>query len=216
MAVESVDAVPRPTGSASGTLPPGTVQRHAAIDRAFHWATAATMLALIVTGLAPVLGLRIEWFDVHWIGGVLLTLVILLHIVRAVTVQRLRSMVPRPSDLRELSGVRPGKYSLAQKLMHLAWTVAVLVAIVTGGLLMIKAGTPLFERNPYVLTLETWGVLTLLHDLAALLSVFLVLVHVYFGLLPEKRAYLRSMVRGWMTRGELAENHDPERVARGD
>jgi hypothetical protein len=39
---------------------------------------------------------------------------------------------------------------------------------------------------------------------------------VYFGLLPEKRMYLRSMLRGWVTRAELAENHDPERVARGE
>jgi thiosulfate reductase cytochrome b subunit len=67
-----------------------------------------------------------------------------------------------------------------------------------------------------VLTLKTWGILTLLHDLAALLSVFLILVHVYFGLLPEKRMYLRSMVSGWVTREELRANHDVERVARGD
>jgi len=39
---------------------------------------------------------------------------------------------------------------------------------------------------------------------------------VYFGLLPEKRMYLRSMVQGWVTREELAAHHDVERVARGD
>ncbi len=100
--------------------------------------------------------------------------------------------------------------------MHLAWTVAVLVAIVTGLLLLRKAGVPFLERDPYVLPLETWGILTLLHDLAALLSVFLILVHVYFAILPEKRAYLRSMVRGWMTREELAADHDLERVERGE
>ena len=80
--------------------------------------------------------------------------------------------------------------------MHLGWAVAVLVAIVTGLLLLKKAGVPFMVRDPYVFSLRTWGVLTLLHDLAALLSVFLVLVHVYFAILPEKRAYLRAMVGG--------------------
>jgi cytochrome b subunit of formate dehydrogenase len=93
---------------------------------------------------------------------------------------------------------------------------AVLVAIVTGVLLMVKAGTPILPRNAYLFTRPTWGIINLLHGLAAVLSLFLIMVHVYFGLLPEKRMYLRSMVRGWVTRAELAENHDTERVARGE
>ena len=36
------------------------------------------------------------------------------------------------------------------------------------------------------------------------LSVFLILVHVYFGILPEKRGYLRAMVLGWVTRSEIS------------
>jgi cytochrome b subunit of formate dehydrogenase len=59
-------------------------------------------------------------------------------------------------------------------------------------------------------------VVTLLHDLAALLSVFLVLVHVYFAILPEKRAYLRAMVSGFITRRDLAAEHDVERAERGE
>ncbi len=188
------------------------VERHAFIDRAFHWVTAATMVALLATGLLPVVGIHFAWLDVHALSGVLLTAVILLHVVRAVTVQSLRSIHLRPSDL---TASRPGKYSVAQKLMHLGWTVAVLLAIGTGLVLLKKAGV-LLARDPYMLQLKTWGQLTLLHDLAALLSVFLIMVHVYFGILPEKRMYLRSMVRGWVTRQELAAHHDPERVARGE
>jgi formate dehydrogenase subunit gamma len=191
---------------------PDRVQRHALVDRAFHWVTAATMVALLVTGLLPVVGIHFAWLDLHSIAGVLLTAAVLLHVVRAVTVQGLRAMHLR---LRDLTRARPGKYSLAQKLMHLAWTVAVLVAIGTGLVLLKKAGVFL-ARDPYWLPLKTWGLLTLLHDFAALLSVFLIMVHVYFGLLPEKRLYLRSMVRGWVTREELAAHHDPERVARGE
>jgi cytochrome b subunit of formate dehydrogenase len=94
--------------------------------------------------------------------------------------------------------------------------VAILVAIVTGLLLLPKAGVSFMERDPYANTLATWGVITLLHDLAALLSVFLILVHVYFGILPEKRAYLRAMIGGLITRSALAEEHDLKRVERGE
>jgi len=111
---------------------------------------------------------------------------------------------------------RAGKYTLAQKLMHLAWGVAVLVAIVTGLLMLRKAGVSFMTRDPYAWSRSTWGVMTLLHDLAALLSVFLVLVHVYFGILPEKRAYLRAMIGGFITRRDLAAEHDVERVERGE
>jgi cytochrome b subunit of formate dehydrogenase len=192
------------------------VQRHAGVDRLFHWVTAATMSVLLATSLLPVVGIRFAWVKIHWIAGLLLTLAVVFHILRALLVQKPKVVALTGADFAELSGARPGKYSLAQKLMHLAWTVAVLVAVATGVVLMVKAGTPFFTRDPYLLTLRTWGVLTLLHDLAALLSVFLILVHVYFGLLPEKRMYLRSMVQGWVTREELNAHHDAERVARGE
>ena len=187
--------------------------RHAGIDRLFHWVMAATMFVLLATSLLPLVGVRFGWYEVHWISGIILTLVILLHIVRSLVWQRLITITPRPSDL---SSNLPGKYTPAQKLMHLAWTVAILVAIVTGLILTVKAGVPFLTRDPYVYSLRTWGVMTLLHDLAALLSVFLILVHVYFGILPEKRAYLRAMVLGWVRRDELKSAHDLDRVARGD
>lgn len=191
--------------------------RHAPIDRWFHWITAATMAVLLATSLLPLLGLRFAWVEIHWIAGLVLTVAIVLHILRAIFWQGLRSMWIRAADFGELSGRRQaGKYSLPQKLMHLAWLLAILTAIVTGLFLMVKSGVPFFERDPYAYSLRTWGVLTLLHDLAALASVFLILVHVYFGLLPEKRMYLRAMVRGWVTRRELAAEHDVERVRRGE
>jgi formate dehydrogenase subunit gamma len=189
------------------------VMRHAGIDRLFHWATAATMTVLLATSLLPIVGVRFGWYQIHWIAGIILTAAILLHIIRALFWQRLRTIMLRAADL---SGKPAGKYTVAQKLMHLGWTVAVLVGIVTGLIMMKKAGVPFLEPDPYVFSLKAWGYLTLLHDLAALLSVFLILVHVYFAILPEKRAYLRAMVSGWITRSELRPEHDLDRVARGD
>ena len=189
------------------------LQRHAGADRLFHWLMAATMLVLMATSLLPVLGLRFAWYGIHWVAGLVLTLLILLHIVRALFWQRPGTMLFRAADFSRRGA---GKYTLAQKLMHLAWTVALLVAIVTGLLMLSKAGVPFLQRDPYVHSLSGWGLLTLLHDLAALLSVFLILVHVYFGILPEKRAYLRAMLTGWITRTELKPEHDLQRVERGD
>lgn len=190
--------------------------RHAGPDRFFHWATAATMLVLLATSLLPIIGIRFAWLVPHWVAGLLLTVLVAFHVYRAVTALNLKSIRLTKGDFAEFQGVKPGKYSLAQKGMHKAWMYAVLIAIVTGLLLMVKAGTPVFGRNGYLFGLQGWGVLTLLHDLAALLSVFLIIVHVYFGLLPEKRHYLKSMLRGGVSRSALAQDHDLDKVARGE
>jgi formate dehydrogenase subunit gamma len=148
------------------------------------------------------------------VAGLVLTLVILLHILRALFWQKPGTMLLLSAA--DFTARGAGKYTLAQKLMHLGWALAGLVAIVTGLLLLQKSGVPFLERDPYVYSLRTWGLLTLLHDLAALLAVFLVLLHVYFAILPEKRAYLRAMIGGFLTRAELKPEHDVERVERGE
>ena len=66
------------------------------------------------------------------------------------------------------------------------------------------------EIQSMLFSLQGWGVLTLLHDGAALLSLFLVIVHVYCGLRPEKRHYIESMLRGQVSRAALGRDHDLE------
>jgi formate dehydrogenase subunit gamma len=188
--------------------------RHARVDRWFHWLMALAMGVLLVTSLFPVLGLRFAWYGVHWVAGLVLTVIILLHIVRALFWQKPGTMLLLNAG--DFTAHGAGKYTLPQKLMHMAWTVAILVAIVTGVLMLQKAGVPFLQRDPYAYSPRGWGLMTLLHDLAALLSVFLVLVHVYFGILPEKRAYLKAMVVGWITRADLKVEHNVERVERGE
>jgi cytochrome b subunit of formate dehydrogenase len=190
----------------------GKVERHAGIDRLFHWVNAVTMFVLLGTSLLPIVGIRFAWVEIHWIAGIVLTIAVLFHVLRALIWQGLRTMLLGSRDVAEATGkVLPGKYTLAQKLMHHAFSLSLLVAVVTGVLMMVKVGTPIFERDPYLYTLKTWGIITLLHDLSALLAVFLVIVHVYFSLLPEKRMYLRSMLLGWMTREEVRQHHDVDR-----
>jgi cytochrome b subunit of formate dehydrogenase len=188
------------------------VVRHVAVDRLFHWLTAFAVLTLLVTGLSPVLGLRFSWVPIHWITGVALTLLVLFHLVRALFWQKLRCMWLGSRDVRDALAHRPpGKYSLAQKLMHHTMSLVIVTGVVTGLCMLAKVDTPWWQRDPYFFTAHTWGVIYVLHGLAALLAITLIMIHVYFSLLPEKRLYLRAMWRGWITPAELAANHDPKR-----
>jgi cytochrome b subunit of formate dehydrogenase len=196
----------------SGALPessaPATgerIVRHAGIDRLFHWLTAASVLTLMATGLLPPLGVKFNWVVVHWSVGCLLIVLVVFHIVRSLIWQRLRTMwFSGP----ELARKQVGKYSVAQKLMHIAMTLMILGATITGGTMLAKMDTPLWKRDPYVLAQETWGAIYVIHGLAALSAVTLVMIHVYFSILPENRMYLRAMIKGWITRQELAQHHE--------
>jgi cytochrome b subunit of formate dehydrogenase len=188
------------------------VQRHAAVDRAFHWIVALAVLTLLGTGLLPVVGIKFSWVTIHWITGIVLALAVVFHMVRATFWQRLRCVWIGLKDLSNaLRHARAAKYSLAQKLMHNAVTLVVLTAVVTGLCMLAKVDTPWWKRNPYFFAADTWGVIYVLHGAAALLTVTLVMIHIYFALLPEKRVYLGAMRRGWATRAEFAVYHDPDR-----
>jgi formate dehydrogenase subunit gamma len=181
------------------------VVRHAGVDRLFHWLTAAAVLTLMATGLLPVLGVKFDWVVIHWSVGIILVLLVLFHIVRALFWQKPKCMLPITGD--EIAGRKVVKYSVAQKLMHYAMTFMILGAAITGCLMLMKMDTPLWKRDPYVLSQATWGVIYVIHGLAAASAITLVLIHVYFGIIPESRKYLRAMIRGWMTREELEEHH---------
>lgn len=200
------------------------IRRHALSDRVFHWVTAVTVLLLLGTAFLPIIGIKFPWVTIHWVAGVVLTFAVLFHIVRSLPWRRLRTMGFGPQDLREsFAGVawsiklkrqpppKSGKYSPAQKLMHHVVAVLVLVTVATGLPMMVKVDTPFWERNPYWLETGTWGIIYVLHGLAALCLLSVVMVHIYFALRPEKRQYLRAMIRGWMRREEALADHDPQR-----
>jgi formate dehydrogenase subunit gamma len=155
-----------------------------------------------------VLGVKFEWVVIHWITGVVLVLLVLFHTIRGLFWQRIRCLW---ISAGELSARKVGKYSVAQKLMHHAMTLMVLAAAGTGVLMLAKVDTPFWKRNPYLLSAGTWGDIYVIHGAAALAAVTLVMIHVYFGLIPENRMYLRAMIRGWITREELVSRHDPNR-----
>ena len=202
--------------------------RHSLADRLLHWATAASVIVLLATAFLPILGLEFAWVTVHWVTGIVLAVTVSTHIIRALFWKDLRSMWIGLQDLRDglrlakwtlrlekLSPALPGKYSLAQKAIHYFFAVVVLTTLVTGGLMLVKIDTPWWERDPYLLAETTWGVIYVLHDLAALLLVIMVMMHVYFALRPEKLFFTRSMILGWITGEEHAAHHDPKRWRAG-
>jgi len=75
---------------------------------------------------------------------------------------------------------------------------------------MVGVDSPFWERNPLFITEKTRGIVFLLHGLAGLLSITMIMVHIYFAVRPEKRYMTRSMLRGWISRAEFEEHHDSE------
>jgi len=213
-----------PTLEASGNPAAVRIVRHALADRVFHWVTAASVVVLLGTAFLPIVGVQFSWVTIHWITGLVLIAAVLFHTVRALFWQRLRSIWIGRADLRDaiaiarfalrLSGegpAKPGKYSFAQKLIHHLFALVVLVTSITGALMLVRIDTPWWRRNPYWLAEDTWGVIYVLHGLGALMLITMVMTHIYFALRPEKLLFTRSMIRGWITRKEYGEHHDPKR-----
>jgi formate dehydrogenase subunit gamma len=188
--------------------------RHRWPDRAFHWIMAASVLVLAATAFLPIVGVRFDWVTIHWIAGVVLTAAVLFHILRAVFVQGLGEMLPRRDDLREVGGdltggapdLKPAKFDAYGKGIHWLFAAIILALVGTGLLMLLKIDTPLWRRDPSILSDADWGIVYVIHGLTALASLFLVILHVYFAILPEHRALLRSMIGG---RGPLHARGSP-------
>jgi formate dehydrogenase subunit gamma len=218
-----VTTSPRANSGGPATTGPLRVVRHALVDRLFHWVGALCVLVLLGTAFLPIIGIDFGWVTVHWVTGLVLMAAVAFHIIRVLVRGTFGSMWLGRADVadaldvvsatlkRELPTRRPGKYSVAQKFIHHAFAVVVLTTLITGGLMLARIDTPWWQRNPYLLADATWGIVYVLHGLAALLLITMVMMHVYFALRPEKLKFTRAMILGWITRREFADNHDPQR-----
>jgi len=199
------------------------VIRHKGPDRIYHWIMAATVLTLLVTAFLPIAGVMFPWVTIHWIAGVVLTLIVLYHIVRALIWLDWRAMLTIDGGdvrravqsagwmfrARQAPPDRPGKYPLLQKLYHYGIAVLIIALIVTGGMMLAKVDGPFWKRDPYFFSTATWAAVYVIHDLAAMAVLGMVVVHIYFAIRPEKLWITRSMIVGWITRREYLDNHDP-------
>jgi len=187
------------------------ITRHEGIDRAFHWIMAVCFFVLLVTGVFPIIGIEFSWLTLHWVAGLVLTIIVVFHIVRAFFWQDLKSMWISPKDFKEPldASIKPGKYSFAQKGMHAAVTVLTLLVIVSGLLMFAVIDTPFWGRSNAIAE-ATLGWIFLAHGLSTLALIGVISLHIYFGLRPEKLFYTRSMIKGWISEEELQANHDPD------
>ena len=203
---------------------PQHVPRHSLTARLFHWIMAAAMFTLLFTAFLPRVGIQFDWITYHWIAGAVLTASILFHTIHASFFMDFWSIWPDWIDLRDArrrilrfmgnSAPPPdrfAKYPLENKLYHLAIIAAGLSAIVTGVLMMSRLHTVFLPRNPYLFGDMTWGMMYVLHGLAGVGLIALIMMHVYFGLRPEKRPITKSMIFGWMSRDFYLKEHDPAR-----
>jgi cytochrome b subunit of formate dehydrogenase len=214
------------TSSAIAPSIPKHVPRHSLVARLFHWVMAASMFTLLFTAFLPKVGVQFDWVTYHWIAGTVLTISVLFHIVHASFWLDFWSIWPDKTDVQDAqrrvrrffgSPAPPprkfAKYPLENKLFHGVIILCGLSAIVTGVFMMSRVRTVFFPRNPYLFSDMTWGLMYVLHGLAGVGLIALVMMHVYFGLRPEKQPITKSMIFGWMDRDFYLEEHDPERWA---
>jgi cytochrome b subunit of formate dehydrogenase len=196
----------------------GRIRRHSLIDRIYHWLAAACVLLLMGTAFLPIIGWKFEWLTLHWTTGIVLTVVVLVHIVRALAWQDWRAMLVDLADIRNAwraitrkAPGKPGKYNTLQKLYHAAVAILILSIIASGLLMLLKIDTPLWQRNPYWLAADTWGIVYSIHGFAAMTMITLVMIHIYFALRPDEWWLTRSMFRGWVSGAEYHDHCDTTR-----
>jgi cytochrome b subunit of formate dehydrogenase len=214
----AADAPPEKTAAI-----PERIVRHSFGSRFFHWSMSLTVFVLLVTGFFPVIGVQFDWITIHWIAGIALIGTVIFHVFHAYFWLGLRNILLGSAGWKELrvglanalgSGPappKPGKYPAEQRLFHHLVALASFGVILTGLLMMVRVENPLFTRNPYLLGDSTWGFVYVLHGLSAVALVTMIVAHVYFAVLPEKRWMTMSMIAGWITKKDYLAHHDPDR-----
>ena len=202
---------------------PARITRHTFMARLFHWVTAATMMVLLVTAFFPILGIQFDWVTWHWIAGLVLTGAIIYHIIHTTFWLDFWSIWVGPGDIpefraellretgQEITGPKPGKYPLGNRLYHLVVLIAGLLVTITGLLMLPRIDTPILERNPYFLSEATWGFVYVIHGLVGVAFVGLLMAHVFFQARPSIWWVTKSMIVGWVTRRQYLEHHEPSR-----
>jgi cytochrome b subunit of formate dehydrogenase len=211
------------TPPAKAAAIPERIVRHTVGSRFFHWSMSLAVFVLLVTGFFPVLGIQFDWITIHWIAGLALIGTVIFHIFHASFWLGLKNIWIGSADWKEfrqglanaLGGApappKPGKYPVEQRLFHHMVSLASFGVILTGLLMMVRVDNPLFTRNPYLLADSTWGWVYVLHGLSSVGLVGMIIAHVYFAILPEKRWMTMSMIAGWITKKDYLAHHDPDR-----
>jgi len=196
-------------------MAPEYIERFSPTERAVHWVHATAFLVLLATGLAlyvPALsvafGRRPLLKDIHvytavaWIGALVLVVVLGDRRRLRATVRELETF-----DADDMLWLRryprpQGRFNAGQK-VNAALTAAFAVLFAVSGSLLW-----LGERDHRFRFAST----ILLHDWLTLISLFLLVGHLYLALIyPATRHALRGMTVGTVRR-DWAERHHPKWV----
>lgn len=194
---------------------PVTVSRYRGITRLNHWVTAASLIVLLLSGLAlfhPSLyfltglfggGQMTRWL--HPFVGILLFFSFLLLFL-----QMWRLNLPRPEDRTWVSHIGEvvrgeeeklpelGKYNAGQKFVFWAMSVLIVVLIVSG--VMIWQ-----EYFPHLVSIPVRRWAVLIHAVAAVAIILTFILHVYAAIWT--RGTIRAMTRGTVTGGWAWRHH---------
>lgn len=203
---------------------PEKIARHSLASRLFHWTMSSSMFVLLFTGFLPIVGIKFPWVTAHWIAGFVLIAAVIFHVIHVLVRRTLLEVWVGPRDIMNwIRGVtravgltsappgKSGKYPVDNKLFHHA-VVAMSIGFIGSGIIMMKRiENPILSRNTGLYSENTWGIIYTVHGLTAMALVGLVMTHLYFAILPEKRWITKAMFYGWIPRSKYLEHHDPER-----
>lgn len=213
---------PPDLGAASGV--PEKVVRHNLSARVSHWILAAATFVLLITAFVPIFGLQFPWVTIHWIAGLVFGAYVVYHTIDTIGRKSLASMWASAQETVESIGrakqffseggdpdERTPKWAFENKAFHQVTALAGLGVLGTGLLMFLRIDTYFWVANPYVLGLgdSLWGMIYLLHGFTAVGFVGLLIAHIYFAIRPDNLWITRSMFKGWITRDEFLQHHDP-------
>lgn len=194
---------------------PVTVSRYRGLTRLNHWVTAASLIVLLLSGMAlfhPSLffltglfggGQTTRWL--HPFVGILLFFSFLLLFL-----QLWRLNLPRPEDVTWVENIGEvikgdeeklpelGKYNAGQKFIF--WGMSALI------LVLIGSGVMIWEQyfpDLVSIPVRRWAVLA--HSLAAVAIILVFILHVYAAFWT--RGTIRAMTRGTVTGGWAWKHH---------
>ncbi|WP_142664624.1 formate dehydrogenase subunit gamma [Paracoccus laeviglucosivorans] len=197
------------------TTAPVTVSRYRGFTRANHWVTAASLIVLLLSGMAlfhPSLYFLTALFGggqvtrwLHPFVGILLFLSFLILFL-----QLWRLNLPRPEDATWVSHIGDvvrgeeeklpelGKYNAGQKFIF--WGMSALIVVLIG------SGVMIWEQYfPQLVSIPVRRVAVLVHSLAAVAIILIFILHVYAAIWT--RGTLRAMTRGTVTGGWAWRHH---------
>ncbi|MBB5173327.1 formate dehydrogenase subunit gamma [Texcoconibacillus texcoconensis] len=203
------------------------ILRHPVSNRVVHWLTAFSIVMLIITGLGqlPLYGRYLlvqppgtQWLTnyeatllVHYIFAILLLFIVTYHLIYHL-IRKEFDILPRKGDVKGSIAILKAmilrkkeppsdKYLPEQRLTYAYFFVAIGLAVVTGVIKVIKNVIGVQASDGVLL----WA--AQLHNLATVLIIVGVIMHLGAFIVKENRKLLSGMFTGYVDKHYVKERH---------